>query len=146
MTGQRGPITRLRPYRKPKEAPPPPPVPLQPPAPLPPRAQELWDRHATHLMARQLLTEQSVSGYVELCLTYGELCEARERLTREGRTITNSKGDLVKNPLATQEKQLSDRLLAYLREYGLTGAAKKRLLDPGQEPRPFNDDPLGLDD
>jgi len=118
---------------------------MRSPVPLPSHGQVLWDRHVALLTERQLLTEQSISGFVELCLTYAELVQVREQLTREGRAVLSAKGELVRHPLVTQEKQLADRLLAYYREFGLTGAAKKRLLEPGQEVPPFDDDPFDLD-
>lgn len=147
MTGERGPYTRMRPLRGRKPEPLPPTEPIRSPVPLPPDAQELWDRHAPLLAERQVLTQQSVSGFVELCITYSEVLAVREQLSREGRAVKNAKGEQVRHPLVTQEKQLSDRLLAYYREFGLTGAAKKRLLDPGQEVPVYDpSDPLGLDD
>jgi len=142
MTGERGPLTRRRHLTKTKAAPTPPSEPLRSPVPLPPQGQVIWDRHVQLLTERSLLTEQSVSGFVELCLTYAELIVVREQLGREGRAVRNAKGEPVRHPLVTQEKQLADRLLAYYREYGLTGAAKKRLLDPGQEAPPYEDDPF----
>ena len=148
MTGTRGPFSRRLRSRKSEQATPTqqssaPIEPIEPPQPLSDRARRFWNHHRERLTELNLLTHQTAFAFSELAETYSELIGVRERLSSEGRTIIGSNNEIKRHPLVSQEKALSDRLLIYFREFGFTGASKKRILEPWED-KPADDDPFAV--
>jgi P27 family predicted phage terminase small subunit len=126
MTGSRGPMNQFPRHARGATNNAPAPIP-EPPPELTETGAIFWRENAAGLVQRELLTDETIPGYTELCRTFEALTLTRATIKSEGRSIRDESGKPHRHPLLTTEKQLADRLLSYLRDFGMTGASRKRL-------------------
>jgi P27 family predicted phage terminase small subunit len=142
--GTRGPIPRRRaPFRPLCDldsngaAPSARPKPLPPDKPewLTPHAGELWDQLAPRLLELGVLADVDGPALACLCESFAVWRESRAALTSEGVSYTARDSGLQKrHPAAAVASQAAKDLLAWLKEFALTPAARARLnIEPADD-------------
>src|ERR1700730_16726059 len=125
------------------------------------RARKEWRRLVPVLHRMKVLTEADGMGLANLCQTYSTLVKAQEKLSELGILYKAPSGYVMQSPLLAVVNQCVDTITKLSREFGLTPAARSRIIahteeaDPGDElerilsmprlPRPERDfSPLGM--
>lgn len=122
-------------------------------------ARDMWMRTAPLLRERGLLTQHDVAAFERLCQTYAEIRHYDTVLAQAGYTyttpLTNKRGETLTDehgntmtgmqrprPEVAARDQAEKRLKAYLIEFGLTPAARGKVMKAEAPPDEGADDPV----
>lgn len=103
-------------------------------------AASLWKRIAPGLTEDGRLTPDQAEPFALMCRLYADVERLVARIAKDGDTIVNSKGDIVKHPAHTMLRAARTEYVALARDFGLTAAAVARL--PIEEDDAETEDPL----
>ena len=108
------------------------------PAQLSDGAKAEWKRVAPELHRTGRLTALDVAALALYCQSYADYIESRDVVAREGLSITNARGAIVKHPLLSAARAFRQDAVVFGREFGLTPLSRGRM--PMIEPDPEPDD------
>jgi P27 family predicted phage terminase small subunit len=102
------------------------------------RAKKEWKRLVPVLRRMRVLTEADWMSLANLCQTWSTLVKAQEKLTEMGILYKSPSGYVMQSPLLAIVNQCVDTITKLSREFGLTPAARTRVLaqteDDGYDP------------
>jgi P27 family predicted phage terminase small subunit len=104
-------------------------------------AAALWKRIAPTLIEDGRLTPDQAEPFALMCRLHAEIERLELRIAKDGDTIVNTKGDVVKHPAHTMLRSARTEYVALARDFGLTAAAVARL--PIEEDDETETNPLG---
>ena len=146
--GLRGPVKaspkvialRGGPPAAPKPAPKPAPMPRCP-TELSPEARREWKRVAPELYRSGRLTELDVAALSAYCSSYSLYVRCLETIARDGISVINSRGAIVKHPLISVLTTARRDTVMMAREFGCTPFSRGRveLVDLDPEIDPFDE-------
>ena len=87
-------------------------------------AKRHWQRLAPKLNQMGITRRIDGTMFSLLCETLADLDQATTQLRAEGQVITDSKGRLVRNPLAVSVKDLRQQVAGLSAQFGLTPKAR----------------------
>ncbi len=123
-------------HKLPELVAPPPPTTLEPPSHFTGRALEMWRELAAKLEGLGLFSELDYPALCHLCHAWHESEYLREELKKNGYTQTNDRGMITANPMTYMASNADKKLLAMLKEFGLTPAARRKVDKvPKQDPK-----------
>jgi P27 family predicted phage terminase small subunit len=98
------------------------------------RAKKEWKRLVPVLRRMRVLTEADWMTLANLCQTWSTLVNAQEKLTEMGILYKSPSGYIMQSPLLAIVNQCVDTITKLSREFGLTPAARSRIIaQPGPE-------------
>jgi len=103
-------------------------------------AAALWKRLAPTLIEDGRLTADQAETFALMCRLHAEIERLDLRIAKDGDTIVNTKGDIVKHPAHTMLRAARTEFVALARDFGLTAAAVARL--PIEDDDEEKEDPL----
>ena len=103
-------------------------------------AAALWKRLAAGLAEDGRLTPDQAEPFAMMCKLYADVERLELRISKDGDTIVNTKGDIVKHPAHTMLRAARTEYVALARDFGLTAAAVARL--PIEDDDAETEDPL----
>ena len=110
----------------------------EPPARLLPEAKTEWKRLAPALVNLDLLTELDLQAFAELCQNYAYYLGVDKKITDAGTAgvyamQTTPSGYMQQHPLLSLRRQYYDLWHKGLSDFGLTPAARTRILTDGSK-------------
>jgi P27 family predicted phage terminase small subunit len=99
------------------------------------RAKQEWKRMVPILRRMKVLTEADSMALANLCQTWSTLVKAQEKLTEMGVLYKSPSGYVMQSPLLAVVNQCVDTITKLSREFGLTPAARSRIIAQS-EPEP----------
>lgn len=112
------------------------PIENQPPAWASPRVREAWGKLAEPLAAMGLLDVPQSRSLSLLADAYADWMDLSAKLDEMGWMLEDDEGGQFINPIANQKDKAWKRVLAGLREFGLTPAAATQVKIKGVLERP----------
>lgn len=112
------------------DQPTPPPAIPSPPNHLSRDAKREWRRVTKLMAAVGLLAEIDRSTLAAYCQAYGRWCKAERMVKKDGEIVDVSRdksGVMQKSPWLTVAEKALDQMYKYMKEFGLTPAARTRL-------------------
>jgi P27 family predicted phage terminase small subunit len=100
------------------------------------RARKEWRRLVPVLRRMKVLTEADGMGLANLCQTYSTLVKAQEKLSELGILYKAPSGYVMQSPLLAVVNQCVDTITKLSREFGLTPAARSRIIAHSEEADP----------
>ena len=94
------------------------------------RARKEWRRMVPILQRMKVLTEADGYSLANLCQTYSTLVTAQEKLSEAGILYKAPSGYIMQSPLLAVVNQCIDTITKLSREFGLTPAARSRIIAP----------------
>ena len=97
-------------------------------------AAKFWRRYAPMLAGLGVLTEADMPAFRMMAEHFAMAIDAAEKIEATGLLVTDSRGDLRKNPLAQVMRDNSAAFRMYAVEFGMTPSSRSRLTpeDQGQ--------------
>jgi P27 family predicted phage terminase small subunit len=148
--GYRGPVPKPtaieiaegRPGKRPVNRNEPSPRPVTPkcPAHLDERGRQEWRRLIPILRRMRVLTEADGMALGNLCQTYSTMIKAQEKLNETGILYKAPSGYVTQSPLLSVVNQCIETITRLTREFGLTPAARSRII--AHAPEENNNDEL----
>ncbi len=93
-----------------------------------------WHRIVAEMLkVSGLLTRLDGTGLAMYCQVYADYVSYRRGIEVEGRVVTASNGNVIQNPLVGMANRAFEQLRQCLIEFGMTPAARARLLIQPQE-------------
>jgi len=136
--GYRGPIPKPtaieiaegRPGKRPLNPDEPRPRPVTPRCPehLDERGRKEWRRLTPILHRMKVLTEADGIALGNLCQMYSTMVKAQEKLNKTGILYKSPSGYIMQSPLLSVVNQCVDTITRLAREFGLTPAARSRII------------------
>src|SRR6266851_4112951 len=102
------------------------------------RAKKEWKRLVPILRRMRVLTEADWMTLANLCQTWSTLIMAQRKLTEMGILYKSPSGYIMQSPLLPIVNQCVDTITKLSREFGLTPAARSRIIAQ-TEPEPEDD-------
>lgn len=103
------------------------------PRDLPASAKHWWRRTAPSLKALGLLTVLDVAAARDMAICATRLAQAEVIIEDMGILVKGARGGVVRNPAIAVANQYRAALYAWLREFGMTPAARSRIDLPAPE-------------
>lgn len=93
-------------------------------------AKREWNRMVVVLFNTGLITVGDTATFQAYCQAYGHWVAIEKQFTNEGSkyTLMNDKGNTYMNPLLTALNQAAERLAKCCQEFGLTPAARTKVM------------------
>ena len=112
-----------------------------PPCPkwLEPEAKKEWRRLAKALEAMGVLTEADMAAFAGYCQSYARWKEAEERITDRGLVIRTPSGYPQQVPYISIAQQYLKLMQQYAEQFGLTPAARSRIIAGNGEGKAVDD-------
>lgn len=124
----------------PKDEPKPPPLSqVKPPSFLFPGAKREWKRIVPILDGLGLLSDLDVSALAGYCTAYDTWVTALGQIKKSGMLIQTPNGYFQPSPYIKISRDAQDEMMRWLKEFGMTPAARSRVSAPEQADE---DDPL----
>lgn len=97
-----------------------------------PYAQEFWEVHLPLLVKNQMISEVDMTAFAAACLAYEAWIHAESELAKPaaeggGHVVTTPNGYKIQSPWVSIAAGRRKEFLEYLREFGLTPAARTRI-------------------
>ena len=92
------------------------------------RARKEWRRLVPVLRRMRVLTEADGMALANLCQTYSTMVKAQEKLTELGILYKAPSGYVMQSPLLGVVNQCIETITKLSREFGLTPAARSRII------------------
>jgi P27 family predicted phage terminase small subunit len=102
---------------------------------LSPVARQQWITVCEQLERAGLLTQVDRDALALYCETFARYREALDHLSRESCVVTSPNGYPIKNPWLTLAERAQDQMVALLREFGMTPAARSRVTVTNPRPK-----------
>ena len=117
------------------------PVKKAPPCPkwLEPEAKKEWRRLAKALEAMGVLTEADMAAFAGYCQSYARWKEAEERITDRGLVIRTPSGYPQQVPYISIAQQYLKLMQQFAEQFGLTPAARSRIIAGNGESKAVDD-------
>ena len=117
------------------------PVMKAPPCPqwLEPEAKKEWRRLAKALEAMGVLTEADMAAFAGYCQYYARWKEAEERITDRGLVIRTPSGYPQQVPYISIAQQYLKLMQQFAEQFGLTPAARSRIIAGNGESKAVDD-------
>lgn len=93
-----------------------------------------WDRIAPELDRLGLLTVLDQSGLAAYCMAFAEFVKANKEIAKDGMMHKTPNGHLQPSPYIGIARGADERMRRYMREFGLTPAARVGLETDKQKP------------
>lgn len=108
--------------------------PLRPDKPgwLSPEASKEWDYILPIIEDMGILGQADGHALAMYCTSYARWKEAERTLQQEGHTVATGSGSLKPHPAWRIAQESFKQMTALLKEFGLTPAARARLVGPGE--------------
>ncbi|MBR0079634.1 MAG: phage terminase small subunit P27 family [Synergistaceae bacterium] len=112
-----------------------------PPCPkwLEPEAKKEWRRLAKALEAMGVLTEADMAAFAGYCQSYARWKEAEERITDRGLVIRTPSGYPQQVPYISIAQQYLKLMQQFAEQFGLTPAARSRIIAGNGEGKAVDD-------
>ena len=112
-----------------------------PPCPkwLEPEAKKEWRRLAKALEAMGVLTEADMAAFAGYCQSYARWKEAEERITDRGLVIRTPSGYPQQVPYISIAQQYLKLMQQFAEQFGLTSAARSRIIAGNGEGKAVDD-------
>ena len=92
------------------------------------RARKEWRRLVPVLRRMRVLTEADQMALANLCQTYSTMVKAQQKLTELGILYKSPSGYVMQSPLLGVVNQCIETITKLSREFGLTPAARSRII------------------
>ena len=112
---------------------------LKPPSFLPPLAKREWKRIVPQLNAMGLLSDLDISALAAYCVAYSTWVDALAQIKKTGALVRSPNGFPMPSPYIKISRDAQDEMMKWLKEFGMTPAARSRVAVPAAE---AEDDPL----
>ena len=122
-----------------KDEPTPPQDNVKCPAWLMPEAKKEWKRLAPSLIAMGVLTEHDMEAFAGYCQAYARWKEAEERITDRGLVIRTPSGYPQQVPYISIAQQYLRLMNQFAEQFGLTPAARSRIIASGSDGAPVDE-------
>ena len=98
------------------------------------KARKEWRRIVPILMRMRVLTEADGYALASLCQTYSTMVKAQEKLNEAGFLYKSPSGYVMQSPVLAVVNQCIETIVKLSREFGLTPAARSRVITTTPEP------------
>ena len=98
------------------------------------KARKEWRRIVPILMRMRVLTEADGYALASLCQTYSTMVKAQEKLNEAGFLYKSPSGYVMQSPVLAVVNQCIETIVKLSREFGLTPAARSRVIATAAEP------------
>lgn len=98
------------------------------PAWLLPEQKKFWRELAPMLAGMKVLTEADRNALATLCVAMADLKDAQEKIKQFGKIIKTPSGYAQVSPYVTMQNAAIKQIRAFLQEFGLTPAARSRVV------------------
>ncbi len=98
------------------------------------KARREWRRIVPILMRMRVLTEADGYALASLCQTYSTMVKAQEKLNETGFLYKSPSGYVMQSPVLAVVNQCIETIVKLSREFGLTPAARSRVITTAAEP------------
>jgi P27 family predicted phage terminase small subunit len=105
----------------------------KPPKFLSDEARRAWKQVAPKVYAARLLTELDVLAFTLLCVAWGDLVEAQEKIRVHGKVILVPGGALGPSPYVALGNKAVEQLMRTLVEFGMTPSSRTRVSALGSQ-------------
>lgn len=110
------------------------PITSQPPDYLPERAKEEWLRLVPELRRMKLLTGVDRDAFIGYCLAWDDLMEATAYIEEHGMSYVDEHGNHKPYPQLRAKYMALEKIKVFSVEFGLTPAARSRMVTPDPGP------------
>jgi P27 family predicted phage terminase small subunit len=114
---------------------------LRPPAFLPREAKKEWKRVVMELARLDLISDLDVMALAAYCNAFATWVSAMKNIREHGTLVRSPNGYAMPSPYIKIQRDAQDEMLKWLREFGMTPAARTRVLSDDSD---SDDDPFSV--